>query len=178
MKIKFILALLLFVIPSCGSQKTDHSKDVSPHKNQTSLKKQKAPPFALKDLNGKTVRLTDYKGKVVLLDFWATWCPPCRMSTPALVRLNEKMQNKNVVVLGISLDEQTNIVPAYVQKAKIKHSVLYGSGSSIGEDYRINSIPTFYLIDQEGFIHKSFSGFYSSMEQEWKKEILSLLSSK
>ena len=136
-----------------------------------------APDFTLQSTDGKTVKLADLKGKVVLLDFWATWCPPCRVSTPALVRLNEKFKGKNLTVIGINLDEDTSKVVPYIQKAKIKHPVLYGNGE-VESNYKIRSIPTFYLLNPNGVVVKHYEGYHPDFEKEWETEINSLLLAK
>ncbi|MBI3012884.1 MAG: TlpA family protein disulfide reductase [Elusimicrobia bacterium] len=134
-----------------------------------------APSFQLQSLNGKKVLLDDFKGKVVLLDFWATWCPPCRVSTPYLVQLNQRYQGKDLAILAISLDDSREPVLPFIKKEKVRHLVLYGD-EAIQRDYQIRSIPTFFLIDKKGLIHRRYDGFHPALGSEWEKEINSLLS--
>jgi peroxiredoxin len=137
-----------------------------------------APAFTLPGVSGKKISLSDFKGKVVLLDFWATWCPPCRASTPALVRLGEKFKGKNFTVLGISLDEEQDAVPAFLKAEGVTHPVVYALGSTVDEDYGVRAIPSFLIIDKDGIVRKAYSGFYPGMEREWEQQINLLLGSK
>lgn len=134
-----------------------------------------APNFSLETTTGAKMTLSDFKGKVVLLDFWATWCPPCRFSIPALIKLHEKYKNKNFVILGINVDEYRKPVLSFVKKQKIEYLVLYGGREKVEWDYRIRAIPSFFLLDGSGKIVKIYSGFYPGLEKEWEKEIDHLL---
>lgn len=135
-----------------------------------------APNFTLKSLEGERISLLDFKGKVVLLDFWATWCPPCRFSIPALIKIQKKFKEKNFAVLGINIDENRKLVPRFVRRYKINYPVLYGGGERVMWDYGIRPIPTFFLLDTDGKIAKIYLGFYPNMEEEWEEEITQLLS--
>lgn len=111
----------------------------------------KAPEFKLKDLNGKEVKLSDYKGKVVLLDFWATWCGPCRKGIPDLIELQNEYKNE-IVVLGITLDNKTNTakdVDPFVKNMKINYPVLWTDDETIKNYGNINSIPTSFVVDKK-----------------------------
>src|SRR5262249_51447765 len=110
-----VAALFLFLIATCTGQENkspaenkltaSESASGSNAESQDGMPKQ-APDFTLKDSHGQVVRLSDFRGKVVLLDFWATWCGPCRMTIPELNALAKKYQDQGVVVLGVSLDEK------------------------------------------------------------------------
>lgn len=125
----------------------------------------KAPDFSLPDLSGKTVTLKQYRGSVVVLDFWATWCPPCRASIPELVKLQEKYKDKGLVILGITTDDKGKVNNAYLQsfceKFKINYSILRYDIKVI-QDYFGNqapALPTMYVIDREGQVRDKFEGF-------------------
>ncbi|OGR79275.1 MAG: hypothetical protein A3B80_08580 [Elusimicrobia bacterium RIFCSPHIGHO2_02_FULL_39_36] len=135
-----------------------------------------APNFSLKSTEQKKFSLSNFKEKVVLLDFWATWCPPCRFSTPALVRINKKFKDQGLAVIGISLDEEPEPVPPFLKKEKVEHLILYAEDSSVAQDYQVRAIPSFFLIDKNGMIKKRYDGFYPDLEKEWEKEIPNLLS--
>ena len=125
----------------------------------------KAPDFTLKDLGGKLVKLSDYKGKVVLLNFWATWCGPCKDEIPDLVKVHDLFKKKGFVVLGISLDDEPQVdVPPFVSSFKkatgviINYPLLIGD-DMIGDSYGgIRGIPTTFLIDRKGIIRKKYIG--------------------
>ena len=119
---------------------------------------QKAPAFTLEDINGKKVSLSDFKGKVVIVDFWATWCPPCRKSIPDLIELQKKYKNK-IAVIGISVDMDTksNVAP-FVKQNKINYKVLYASPEVVQNYGNIDAIPTSFIIDQHGNIYTQHVG--------------------
>lgn len=122
-----------------------NSTDMSSSNNQ-------APNFTLVDTNGKKVSLSDYKGKVVILDFWATWCPPCRRGIPDLIDIQKQFKNK-IAVLGISLDTDTKgDVPSFIKNMGINYSVLYASPEVVQAYGNIDAIPTSFIIDKKGKI--------------------------
>lgn len=134
----------------------------------------KAPDFALKSTTGKTIKLSDYKGKIVIVDFWATWCPPCRKGIPDLIDIQNKY-NGNVVVIGISLDyEQTikEVIP-FVKNYGINYPVVYFDNKVV-EDYGgIQSIPTSFIIDQQGnFVNRHVGLYPKYIYEEEIKELL------
>jgi peroxiredoxin len=129
-----------------------------------------APDFTLQDLSGKKVHLADLKGRVVLLEFWATWCPPCRAEIPAMERLHAQYGSKGLTVLAIALDEGGwDGVKAFAAERKISYTVLRGS-DDVSSKYMVRLIPSTFLIDKEGNIRKQFMGGGSdtSVEQEIK----------
>jgi len=160
------ILLMAFFLVSCGG---------NPTTNEAAARMgQPAPEFTLADLEGKTHSLKDYRGKVVLLDFWATWCGPCRVSTPALGRLHQKLKARNFAVLSISVDDSADPVKKYVKKQNVPFLTLMAD-SNVQAEYRVRAIPTFVLVDAEGVIVKIFQGFAPSMEDAWEREILKLL---
>lgn len=185
MPTKIILLLPLLISLSFSSCKAKNKTEEKSENNtaataatsvsSTAKVGQAAPDFTLKNLNGESVSLSNYKGKVVLLDFWATWCGPCRMSTPALVRLNEKFKDRGLTVLGISMDENIDNVKPFVTEEKVQHNILYAEGSNVAYSYQIEAIPTLYLIDKQGVIRQQYSGYSSQTEQTLEKDILALL---
>jgi thiol-disulfide isomerase/thioredoxin len=134
-----------------------------------------APGFTLRGTAGARVSLSDFKGKVVFLDFWATWCPPCRMSTPAVIALSKKLSGEKAEVIGVNLDEDTDVVVPHIKKEGVPYLTLYGSEGSVAQDYGVHAIPSFFVIDPKGGLVKKYSGFYPGMEREWEKEIRALL---
>ncbi|MCK9209725.1 MAG: TlpA family protein disulfide reductase [Ignavibacteriaceae bacterium] len=112
----------------------------------------KAPNFSLKSVDGKTVKLSDYKNKVVLIDFWATWCPPCRKGIPDLIELQKEFK-KDFVVLGISVDSDTKgDVPSFIKNYGINYPIVYGDESTAKLFGGVSGIPTSFLIDRKGNI--------------------------
>jgi cytochrome c biogenesis protein CcmG/thiol:disulfide interchange protein DsbE len=124
-----------------------------------------APDFSLKDLSGQTVTLEQYRGKVVLLDFWATWCPPCRMTIPMLIKLQDKYRDDGLVILGISIDDPQQITDKdlryFIKINKINYPVLRYN-QKVMKDYfegeRV-SIPTMFVVDRNGKIRDMIVGY-------------------
>ncbi len=144
---------------------SDASADRTPRTVRTPVPSAKprgnpAPNFTLAELEGRTVRLSDYRGDVVLLDFWATWCGPCRMSIPHLIELQNEYADDGFTVLGVSLDRAgRDVVSRFVEKAGINYPVVMGTGA-VQEAYGgIRSIPTAFLIDRDGYVVKMIQGY-------------------
>jgi tetratricopeptide (TPR) repeat protein/thiol-disulfide isomerase/thioredoxin len=112
-----------------------------------------APDFTLKDLDGRDVQLTSLKGKVVVLDFWATWCGPCRLEIPIIERIYKQYGKKGVAVLGVNEQESGDIVRKYVERNKISYPVLLTSGdSSVIGAYGAHALPTVAVVDKNGIV--------------------------
>ncbi len=136
-----------------------------------------APAFTLPDLNGKQVSLAGLKGQVVFVDFWATWCPPCRYSIPALEALHREFQARGFQVVGVSLDENTAAVAPFVKEKGITYTVLLGGESDVADLYGVRGIPSLYLIDKEGRVARRWVGYDPKYDKEWRDSIAQLLSS-
>ena len=140
-------------------------------------KEVKAPDFTLEDLSGKSISLSQYTGSVVILDFWATWCPPCRMSIPELVTLQDDYRNKGLVILGISVDStDTNnaYLSSFKEKYKINYPILRIDEKTAGEYFGNSefSIPTLFIINREGMVVDMHSGYSPGAVEKSLKKIL------
>ena len=131
--------------------------------------------FKLKDLDGKTAALSDFRGKVVFIDFFATWCPPCRQSIPAVEDLHNKYKdNPNVVFLGINVGEEEQKVKDFAKESGITYKVLLGD-KNVMASYKIRSIPSFFVIDARGNISNKHVGYMPGLETQWDQDIKILL---
>jgi thiol-disulfide isomerase/thioredoxin len=169
MKIKFLMLLIISSVFICGCEKNTEEQ-AAPENDATELNTEntsssKAPDFTLKDINGKDVKLSDYKGKVVILDFWATWCPPCRKGIPDLISLQNEYKN-DLVVIGISLDQKNTIneVVPFSKNYGINYPVVYGDASVVQRYGGIEAIPTSFIIDREGNIANKYVGLIPKEE--------------
>ncbi len=132
-----------------------------PHERQT------APDFELKDADGRTVRLSDYRGKVVLLNFWATWCGPCKLEIPWFVEFEKELKDEGFAVLGISMDEGGwDVVKPYLESVRVNYRVLMGNEEVAMAYGGVESLPTTFLIDREGRIARVHVGLVSKAEYE------------
>jgi peroxiredoxin len=111
-----------------------------------------APSFTLKDLNGEEVKLEDHRGKIVFLNFWATWCPPCRDEMPSMEKLYTEFKDRDFTMLAVDLREGTKKVRAFKERFKLNFPILLDYDGRVGLRYGVRSIPTTYLIDREGYV--------------------------
>ncbi|MGB9735379.1 MAG: peroxiredoxin family protein [bacterium] len=117
-----------------------------------------APDFTLRTIDNKTVKLSDYRGKVVFLNFWATWCPPCRMELPAMEKLYEKLKDQPFVMLAVNVDEaDPDGVRNFVRSMNLTFPVLLDDGN-VSKLYNINAIPTTFIIKKNGVIDAIVNG--------------------
>jgi peroxiredoxin len=127
-----------------------------------------APNFALANLTGKKIALENFRGKAVLIDFWATWCKPCVKSMPALQKLHDKLSPHGFTVLGISIDEEgRKKVEAFIQKHQIAYPILLDAETNPAwEAYKVKVIPAMFLVDQQGRIVRQWTGEADMKEVE------------
>ncbi|MDD5593970.1 MAG: TlpA disulfide reductase family protein, partial [Candidatus Margulisbacteria bacterium] len=109
-----------------------------------------APDFTLSDLAGQKVKLSSYKGKVILLNFWATWCSACRVEMPGLQKLSEKLKNRNFVVLAVALDRDEKAVKPFIFNNGYSFPVLLDPAGRAARSYNITAIPTTFIINKKG----------------------------
>jgi thiol-disulfide isomerase/thioredoxin len=123
-----------------------------------------APDFALKDVDGREMTLASLRGNTVLLDFWATWCEPCRQATPHIQALHDQFKDKGLMVVGIDTNEAAEKASKYFVDGKYTFSNLLGSGSDVIKNYGANGIPLVVLIDKDGVVRYVHRGWGSGMD--------------
>ncbi len=118
-----------------------------------------APQFALKDENGKTHRLSDYRGKVVVLNFWATWCPPCRYEMPSMERAHQIVKGEGIVLLAVNVGETEDQVFEFTGRYPVTFPLLLDTDGSITRNYPVIGLPTTFIIDPKGQVtHRAIGG--------------------
>ncbi len=130
-----------------------------------------APDFTLVDLEGNQVSLSDFRGKTVFVNFWATWCPPCRAEMPEIEAVYQEYKDKGVVVIGVDILEPEDVVRQFVEQGGYSWTFVLDATGGVSDDYRITAIPTSFFIDREGIIQAVNIGAMTkrAMENELTK---------
>lgn len=136
---------------------------------------QAAPAIQLKDLSGKPVSLASFKGKVVIIDFWASWCGPCRQSMPVLERLSKTYKDKGLVVLGVNIDNDAKTAAKFLSEVPVSFVVVNDASKSVAKAYAPPTMPSSYLVDREGRVRHVHAGFKSGDAKELEAEVQQLL---
>ena len=110
------------------------------------------PDFSLKDEEGKTYKLSDYRGKVVVLNFWATWCSPCRREMPSMERAYKKWAKEGIELVAVNIGDDADKIFAFTGEYDISFTILMDPSSSLYQKYTIPGLPTTYIIDPEGYM--------------------------
>ena len=158
MRALFVGLVLAALLLGCSSgSKTVRAASVRPNKDR-----KPAPDFALQDATGHTVKLSDYRGKVVLLDFWATWCGPCKIEIPWFQEFERQNKDKGFAVIGVAMDDEGwDVVKPFAQERRINYRLVMGNDTVAQQFGGVEALPTTFLIDREGRIasvHIGLSG--------------------
>jgi peroxiredoxin len=163
-----LFAAAVVILASCNYAVLDDAHVKSANERKAT------PDFALKDATGAVVKLSDYKGKVVLLNFWATWCGPCKIEIPWFMDFQKTYKDRDFAVLGVSMDEDGwDSVKPYVDEHKMNYRVLLGNDQVSQLFGSIDSLPTTIVIDREGRIASMHVGLVA--KNTYQKEIEQLL---
>lgn len=148
------LSILWIIFSTTSAQQSDITFNQIPQKGFS------APDFLLQDLSGQEIKLKDYRGQAIILNFWATWCPPCKAEMPDLEQVNLQYQSKGLVVIGINRTDQENYseVPEFIVTNKITFPILLDSTGEIAQEYDVSALPTTFFIFPDGIIHKVIIG--------------------
>ena len=130
-------------------------------------------PYALGD--APTFDLTQYQGKVVYLDFWASWCKPCRHSFPWMNAMQQKYAADGLVIVAVNLDEQTADAAKFLKEVPADFSIVYDPQGKLAEHYELIGMPTSFLISRDGAVIKKHQGFYDSSPADYEAEIRAAL---
>ena len=136
---------------------------------------QPAPDFALKSATGENLRLSEYRGDVVMINFWATWCGPCRQEMPLLDELYTRYQRVGFNLLGVNIDDDAAGALRMVQELGVNFPVLFDSRKEVSKLYEVEAMPTTVLLDREGRVRHVHHGYKPGYEEKYLAEIRSLL---
>jgi peroxiredoxin len=146
------IMVLIAVIATCKGEQPANAM-VTPDKGTV------APDFTLTTLDGKNVSLSDYRGQVVFLNFWATWCPPCRGEMPAMENLHRLMKGYDFVILAVSIDKKSTYhVKSFVESKGYSFSIMHDVTKEVARNYVVGGIPTTFIIDKNGIISNRLVG--------------------
>ncbi len=135
----------------------------------------RAPELGLADLNGRSLRLADLRGKVVVVDFWASWCAPCRESFPFWNGLQRRYGAQGLVVVGVSVDRDVSNVRSFLRRNPAVFRVVHDGGHAIADRYRPSTMPSTFIIDKRGVVRQVHRGFRSSDTRSLESQIQALL---
>ncbi|KPV41781.1 hypothetical protein AN478_01335 [Thiohalorhabdus denitrificans] len=165
----FTACFLLLAAPGAGALPTG----MSPMEDRP-----EAPEIELPNLDGETRSLSDLRGKVVLVNFWASWCPPCREEMPSMQRLYEDLQDRDFEILAVNVGEQEPTVFSFTQgelDTEITFPILLDSGGELIERYPVQGLPTTFLVDRQGRLAYKAMGGRDMAHPEFQEYILELL---
>jgi len=159
------LAITLLLISAMLASTAVQAKEMS----------EKAQDFTLESRSGKNVRLNELAGQVVLVNFWASWCGPCRKELPKLEEIHQKYSDLGVTILGINIDENKELSQRLLKDVDVTFPILYDHENTVSEPYNVSAMPYTYVIDKAGnfrFVHK---GYLDGYELIYEKQIKQLL---
>jgi len=136
---------------------------------------QPAPDFALRSLEGANLRLSEHLGEVVVINFWATWCGPCRQEMPLLDELYGKYRRAGLVLLGVNLDDTQDRAIEMARTLKVTYPVLLDTRKDVARAYQVGSMPVTILIDREGVVRHVSEGYKPGYEKRYTEQLRELL---
>lgn len=180
LKNRFITLSLLAIVSSLLALEVHAAWEVQPklgHSLTALPKPVPAPDFTLADMDEAQHSFKDLRGKVILLNFWATWCPPCRREMPSMERLHQKLNGDDFTVIAVNQMEDGDHVFAYIGQLEVDptFTILFDLDSKVSNSYRVNGLPTTYLIDKQGNIRYRAIGGREFDHPDVEKLILQLM---
>ena len=147
--------------------------------NETNAKETSASipayDFTLKSRSGKNIRLNELSGQVVLINFWASWCGPCRKELPELEVLHQKYKDLGVTILGINIDADPSLSKKLLKESNVTFPILYDPDNQVSKQYQIESMPSTFLVDKKGLFRYRHNGYLAGYEKKYDEQIKQLL---
>jgi peroxiredoxin len=143
--------------------------------NKGALDGEEAPDFALKSLDGENLRLSEYRGEVVMINFWATWCGPCRQEMPLLDELYNRYERVGFQLLGVNIDDDPRRAMAMAEELGISFPVLFDDRKQVSELYRVEAMPVTVILDREGVVRYTHYGYKPGYEEYYLDQVRTLL---
>ena len=136
---------------------------------------QAAPNFTLRSIQGHNVRLSDLRGQVVLINFWATWCGPCRQEMPLLDEIHDKYQKVGFRVVAVSIDQDRKQAAAMARSLKVRAPILFDDDQKVSRLYDLQGMPSTFIVDRNGMIRYVHVGYKRGYERDYETEVRALL---
>jgi len=134
-----------------------------------------APGFTLQSVDGKTVTLGQYKGDVVMINFWASWCGPCRQEMPLLDDIYKQYKDMGFVLLGVNVEPDASNANRWLKKTPVSYPILYDPKSAVSQLYQVQAMPTTVIIDRQGVVRYVHNGYLPGDENQYMNSIRSLI---
>lgn len=166
-KSQYVLIARLFIICSllAGSITFSFAADV----------KGKAPNFTLKSMSGKNLKLSEFRGQVVMINFWASWCAPCRQEMPLLEDLYKKYKGLGFALLGVNVEEDSSKASTLLRSIRVSFPILFDNKNKVSKLYKVSAMPTTVIVDRGGNMRYLHQGYKPGYEREYQKQVRSLL---
>ncbi len=135
----------------------------------------KAPDFTLKSSSGKNLKLSEHRGEVVLLNFWASWCGPCRKEMPYLEQIQEKYADYGFTVMGVNVEEDSSKAKKMLKDIPVTFPILFDTSNSASKAYKVSAMPTTVIIDRDGnmrYLHKGYKSGDEATYKQWVKKLI------
>ena len=135
----------------------------------------KAANFTLKSSSGKNLKLSEFRGQVVMLNFWASWCAPCRQEMPLLEDLYRKYKSLGFVLLGVNVEEDSSKAATLLKNIRVSFPILYDNKNTVSKMYQVSAMPTTIIIDRDGNMRYLHKGYKPGYEKDYQQQVRSLI---
>lgn len=136
---------------------------------------QAAPDFTLKNLAGKNLNLAEQRGNIILINFWASWCGPCRKEMPVLQKLQDKYQDLGVQVWGINVEQENQAGKDFLADLSLSFPIFFDPTNTLSKTYQVEAMPTTVIIDRDGHVRYVYKGYKEGYEKKYAKAIKTLI---
>jgi peroxiredoxin len=134
-----------------------------------------APDFTLKSRSGENIKLSELRGNVVMVNFWASWCGPCRQEMPLLQQLYDRYQGMGFTLLGVNVDEDPAAAQKMLKEIPVNFPILYDSSNKVSKQYQVKAMPSTFMVDRDGNIRYLHKGYKAGYEDDYQQQIRTLL---
>lgn len=134
-----------------------------------------APAFALQSVDGRTVSLAQYKGDVVMINFWASWCGPCRQEMPLLDSIYKQYKDMGFTLIGVNVEPDSHNADAWLKQTPVSYPILYDPKSQVSQLYQVQAMPTTVIVDRQGVVRFVHNGYLPGDENQYMNSIRALI---